>query len=85
MFEIHPSDPRILLATASLLVLTGLVSAWLPARRASRIDPKTGLHPAAGEEGVEEVFLDGTAPKESAGSPDEAAAADRLLMQGGAP
>ncbi len=40
VFEIHPSDPRILLATASLLVLTGLVSAWLPARRASRMEPR---------------------------------------------
>jgi penicillin-binding protein 1A len=53
-----------------------------PGIQIARIDPKTGLLPAPGEEGVEEVFLDGTAPKEVAGSPDEAAAADKLLMQG---
>jgi penicillin-binding protein 1A len=50
-----------------------------------RIDPVTGLLPAPGAEGIEEVFVDGTAPKEVAGSRDEAAAADRLLLQGGQP
>jgi penicillin-binding protein 1A len=53
-----------------------------PGIQITRIDPKTGLLPAPGDEGVEEVFLDGTAPKEVAGSSDEAAAADKLLMQG---
>ena len=42
-FQVSPSDPRIILATALLLTVTGLVSAWLPARRASRIDPKTAM------------------------------------------
>ncbi|HEY0707607.1 MAG TPA: PBP1A family penicillin-binding protein, partial [Polyangia bacterium] len=50
-----------------------------------RIDPATGLLPPAGAEGMEEVFIDGTAPKELAGSADEAGAADRLLLQGAQP
>jgi penicillin-binding protein 1A len=54
-----------------------------PGIQVTRIDPKTGLLPAPGVEGVEEVFLEGTAPREVAGSPDEAATADKLLMQGG--
>ena len=54
-----------------------------PGIQITRIDPKTGLLPAPGADGVEEVFLDGTAPREVAGSPDEAATADKLLMQGG--
>ena len=43
VFEISPSDPRILLATASLLTITGLVAAWLPARRASRVAPRIAM------------------------------------------
>jgi len=31
-----------------------------------QIDPATGLLPAPGAEGISEVFLDGTAPKETA-------------------
>jgi penicillin-binding protein 1A len=54
-----------------------------PGIQITRIDPKTGLLPAPGAEGVEEVFLDGTAPNEVSGSPDDAANADKLLMQGG--
>jgi penicillin-binding protein 1A len=37
----------------------------------ARIDPATGLLPAPGSEGVEEVFLDGTAPTDSAAAPGE--------------
>jgi putative ABC transport system permease protein len=40
VFQISPSDPRILLATASLLTVTGLAAAWLPARRAARVEPR---------------------------------------------
>jgi putative ABC transport system permease protein len=39
VFQVSPWDPRILVATAMLLTITGLVSAWLPARRASRLAP----------------------------------------------
>ena len=42
-FEISPSDPRILLAAAVLLTITGLLAAWLPARRASRVAPRIAM------------------------------------------
>ena len=42
-FEIHPSDPRILLAAIVLLSLTGVLAAWLPARRASRVSPRIAM------------------------------------------
>jgi len=42
-FQVSPSDPRILAFTAAVLTLTGLFSAWLPARRASRVEPKTAM------------------------------------------
>ena len=43
VFEISPWDPRILLATALLLTITGLLAAWLPARRASRVAPRIAM------------------------------------------
>jgi len=43
VFKVSPWDPRILLATALLLTITGLVSAWLPARCASRMAPRMAL------------------------------------------
>jgi predicted permease len=43
VFKVSPWDPRILLATALLLTITGLVAAWLPARRASRMAPNMAL------------------------------------------
>ncbi|RPI57324.1 MAG: FtsX-like permease family protein [Acidobacteria bacterium] len=43
VFEISPSDPRILLAAAFLLTATGLFAAWLPARRASRVAPRIAI------------------------------------------
>jgi putative ABC transport system permease protein len=43
VFQVSPWDPRILAVTAMLLTITGLISAWLPARRASRVAPGTAL------------------------------------------
>jgi putative ABC transport system permease protein len=43
VFKVSPWDPRILLATALLLTITGFVAAWLPARRASRMPPNMAL------------------------------------------
>lgn len=43
VFEISPRDPRILAATALLLTIVGLLSAWVPARRASRVQPKIAM------------------------------------------
>jgi predicted permease len=42
-FGISPSDPRILLAAALLLTTTGLLAAWLPARRAARVEPRFAM------------------------------------------
>jgi ABC-type lipoprotein release transport system permease subunit len=39
LFQVSPWDPRILGVTAVLLMITGAVAAWLPARRASRVAP----------------------------------------------
>ena len=43
VFQTSPSDPRILLATALVLTVTGLIAAWLPARRASRVEPRIAM------------------------------------------
>ncbi len=39
LFQVSPWDLRILAVTAVLLLITGAVAAWLPARRASRVAP----------------------------------------------
>jgi penicillin-binding protein 1A len=46
----------------------------------TRIDPATGLLPAPGSEGIEEVFLDGTAPTEIAPPPGEEGNPDQMLL-----
>lgn len=43
LFQVSPRDPRILLATSLALVITGLLAAWLPARRASRGAPSIAM------------------------------------------
>jgi putative ABC transport system permease protein len=42
-FEISPWDPRILLTAVVVLTFTGLLAAWLPARRASRVAPRVAI------------------------------------------
>jgi putative ABC transport system permease protein len=44
LFGVSPLDPAIYLAVGGLLALAALLAAWLPARRASRVDPVTILH-----------------------------------------
>jgi penicillin-binding protein 1A len=46
-----------------------------------QIDPTTGLLPAPGVEGMSEVFLDGTAPKEAAVPTDEQDNPDQMLLE----
>ncbi|MCC6989184.1 MAG: hypothetical protein IT181_09320, partial [Acidobacteria bacterium] len=42
-FQVSPYEPRAFVAVAVLLLLTGLAAAFVPARRASRVDPMTAL------------------------------------------
>jgi len=43
LYEVRPTDPRIYVAAASLLGLVAAFAAYLPARRAARIDPSVAL------------------------------------------
>jgi predicted permease len=43
LFEMTPTDPRALSVAVALLVSAALLAGYLPARRASRIDPLTAL------------------------------------------
>ncbi len=43
LFQVDPADPATLAAVSALLVATAVLAAWLPAWRASRIDPVEAL------------------------------------------
>jgi predicted permease len=43
LFGVKPSDPRALAAAAAILVSATLLAGYVPARRASRIDPMTAV------------------------------------------
>jgi putative ABC transport system permease protein len=42
-FGVAPSDPRILMVSAVVLALVALVAAWLPAQRATRVEPRIAM------------------------------------------
>jgi predicted permease len=43
LFQVKPTDPLVYLAVAILLGVVALVASYIPARRASRIDPVTAI------------------------------------------
>jgi ABC-type antimicrobial peptide transport system permease subunit len=43
LFSVEPADPTVYGATAALLVAIGLLAAWIPSRRAARVDPIIAL------------------------------------------
>ena len=44
LFDLQPGDPGTLLASAAVLALVGAAAGWLPANRASRLDPTVVLN-----------------------------------------
>jgi predicted permease len=43
LFGLTPNDPAAILTAGALLAATGLLAAWVPARRASKVDPMISL------------------------------------------
>jgi predicted permease len=43
LFEVHPADPLVYVTLSAMLLLVAEGAAWLPARRATRIDPVIAL------------------------------------------
>jgi ABC-type antimicrobial peptide transport system permease subunit len=43
LFGVQPIDPPTIAVSAALLVVVALVAAWIPARRATAVDPMTTL------------------------------------------
>jgi ABC-type antimicrobial peptide transport system permease subunit len=43
LFQVEPRDPWVLGGAGVLFVVVGLVAAWAPARRATRVDPARAL------------------------------------------
>ena len=43
LWGVSPYDPATLASVAAVLLVTGLVACWVPARRAARLDPNEAL------------------------------------------
>ena len=46
LYEVHASDPLTTGAVVLVVAGIGLLAAWLPARRAARVDPARALRPS---------------------------------------
>lgn len=44
LFEVRTHDPVLLITSLSILILVAFLAAWIPARRAARVDPIVTLH-----------------------------------------
>lgn len=45
LFQVEPGDPVVYVGTGVMLVAIGLLAAWIPSRRASKVDPIVALRP----------------------------------------
>ena len=43
LYDVRPTDLRVITTVAVLLVAVGIVASWLPARRAAMVDPVVAL------------------------------------------
>jgi putative ABC transport system permease protein len=46
LFEVSPTDPATFIAVAVLVACMAAIAAWVPARRATRIDPAATIRDA---------------------------------------
>ena len=43
-FDLHVREPRLYVLLPVVLLLVTMLATWIPARRASRVDPTVALH-----------------------------------------
>jgi hypothetical protein len=43
LFQVQPRDPGVFASIVGVLTLTGVLASWIPARRATRVDPMVAL------------------------------------------
>jgi len=43
LFEVSPRDPQVITAVVATLIIVAVAASWIPATRASRVDPNEAL------------------------------------------